>query len=341
MSELWKEVCFILQDIPSSSNEDVYEQKIIQSLEKLGWSCFHKEIILKQSTQLGSAGTIIPDIIVKLLDKNESFVIEVKKPSADIENQKHKKQLFSYMRQLKLEHGLLIGNKIQIYYDGKSKITEDPVLLTSIDISASNNNGSLFIDLFQKESFSYSKLEEFAVKTVKKLATETHKRKLRTLLLSSDYKNKIQKFIADDLQQNWDKETIIKVLDQLSISICPKNIMPDPIPASTPTPPNPVDPTDKKIGQLVKDNMDLIITNCENSKIELTNLKSKTYSKNIFDINYPFLKKVNSNAPKQDRYWKKQYLINNEYYVVTSEWYKKSIPLFQAYLTRITGKQNG
>ena len=97
MSELWKEICFILHDISPSSSEDLYEQKIIQSLEKLGWSRFHKKIILKQSSQLGSGGTIITDVIVKSLDTNESFAIEVKKPSADIENQSHKRQLFSYM----------------------------------------------------------------------------------------------------------------------------------------------------------------------------------------------------------------------------------------------------
>ena len=195
MNELWQEICFILQDISQSSNEELYEQKIIQSLEKLGWSGFHKEIILKQSSQLGSVGTIIPDIIVKSLDTNESFVIEVKKPSADIENLSHKRQLFSYMRQLKLEHGLLFGSKIQIYYDGKSNLTEDPILLRSIEISELNKDGLLFIDLFQKKSFSYFQLENFAEKHIKELTTESYIKKLREILFSSDYQNKIKKFI--------------------------------------------------------------------------------------------------------------------------------------------------
>jgi hypothetical protein len=50
----------------------------------------------------------VPDIILSL-HNNQSFVIEVKKPSADIDNFSHKNQLISYMRQLKLEHGVLIG----------------------------------------------------------------------------------------------------------------------------------------------------------------------------------------------------------------------------------------
>jgi hypothetical protein len=36
MSGLWQEVCFILHDISQTSSEELYEQKVIQSLEKLG-----------------------------------------------------------------------------------------------------------------------------------------------------------------------------------------------------------------------------------------------------------------------------------------------------------------
>lgn len=332
MNELWQEICFILHDISMSSGEELYEQKIIQSLEKLGWSRFRKEIILKQSHQLGSAGTIIPDIIVKSFDTNESFVIEVKKPSADIENTSHQKQLFSYMRQLKLQHGLLIGSKIQIYYDGDLNKTETPILLKSVDITESNEEGLLFAQLFQKKSFSYSQLKNFAEKTIKQLESESHKNKLQNLLLSQDYKKQIQQFIADDLRQNWDEDTIKTVLSKLSITILLKDVNP---PTIDPVPPAPIQ-QGMKIGQMVRASMNQIIAYCKNSEKELSNLKSEIYSKITFDINYPFLKEVNSSDPKQDRYWKDKYLINNKYYVVTSEWYKGSLPLFKAYLAKIT-----
>jgi len=59
VNELWQEICFLLHDrISPSISEEMYEQKTIQSIEKLGWSQFHKEIILKQSYQLGSVGRI-------------------------------------------------------------------------------------------------------------------------------------------------------------------------------------------------------------------------------------------------------------------------------------------
>lgn len=332
MNELWQEICFILHDISMSSSEELYEQKIIQSLEKLGWSRFRKEIILKQSHQLGCAGTIIPDIIVKSFDTNESFVIEVKKPSADIENTSHQKQLFSYMRQLRLQYGLLIGSKIQIYYDGDLNKTENPILLKSVDITESNEDGSLFIQLFQKESFSYLQLNDFAEKTVKQLESESHKKKLRNLLLSNDYQKEIQQFITDNLRQNWDEDTIKTVLSELSISIHLKDATP---PRADPVSPAPIQ-QGIKIGQLVRASMNQIIAYCKNSEKELSNLKSETYSKTTFDINYPFFKEVNSTDPKQERYWKDKYLINDKYYVVTSEWFKGSLPLLKAYLTKIT-----
>ena len=82
--------------------------------------------------------------------------------------------------------------------------------------------------------------------------------------------------------------------------------------------------------------MHLIIAYCESSNEELSNLKSSAYSKNTFNTNFPFLKQVSSDAPKQDRHWKQKYVINGNHYVVTSEWYKVSIPFFKAYLDKIT-----
>ncbi len=79
--ELWEEICFDLHSSTSTMNEELYEQKIIMSLGKMGWKQFKGEIVLKQSIPVGSTNSIIPDIIVKAKDTNLSFVIEVKKPS--------------------------------------------------------------------------------------------------------------------------------------------------------------------------------------------------------------------------------------------------------------------
>lgn len=230
MKELWQEICFILHgDITSSISEEMYEQKIIQSLEKMGWNRFRKEIILKQSVQLGSAGRIVPDIIVKSLHNNQSFVIEVKKPSAEINNPSHKNQLFSYMRQLKLEYGVLIGNQIQIYYDGKLKQEENPVLLKSITFSESSQNEWLFTNLFHKDKFSYETLEIYAKERITSLENEKKEKELLNLLLSLEYKNKIKEIVAENLQQDFDKEIIENVLNEITIIFSNKVTVSPPI----------------------------------------------------------------------------------------------------------------
>ena len=339
--ELWKEIRFLLhENISPSISEEMYEQKIVQSLEKMGWSEFRKEIILKHSIQLGSVGRIVPDVIVKSSHNNQSFVIEVKKPSADIDNDSHKNQLVSYMRQLKLEYGLLIGSKIQIYYDGKFNKRENPILLKSITISESNANDLLFLKLFQKDTFSYENLENYAVGRIDELSIQRKTTELRKLLLSPQYQTKLMEIITDDLMPKWGERTINDVFNQIIFSISPKQL-------SIANPPDLSSHTHQpisdeiKIGQLVKSKLKDIIAYCElHDNEEISRLESKNYSKSTFNINFPFLLQVDYDSPKQHRYWKDKHKINGRYYVVTSEWFKGSTPPFNLYLDKIS-RQKG
>jgi hypothetical protein len=154
LTERWNEVCYFLhQSIAPSISEELFEQKVFQVLEKMGWSSFKKEIQPKKSIQVGSNSWIVPDIVVKSIEKNFQFVIEVKKPSANIENISHKDQLFSYMRMLKNDYGLLIGSNIKIYYDGALSESEAPILLSQFQFDESSEEGMKFIETFSKDTF--------------------------------------------------------------------------------------------------------------------------------------------------------------------------------------------
>lgn len=88
-----------------------------------------------------------------------------------------------------------------------------------------------------------------------------------------------------------------------------------------------------KIGKLVQTYSPIIIDYLvNNDPDELDRLRDKKYSKDAFDINYPFLKEVDINSPKIPRYWKNVYRINNRCFMITSEWYQKSSPKFNLYL---------
>ena len=88
-----------------------------------------------------------------------------------------------------------------------------------------------------------------------------------------------------------------------------------------------------KIGKLVQTYSTIIIDYLVNNDAdELDRLMNKKYSKDTFDINYPFLKEVDIDSPKIPRYWKNIYRVNNRCFMITSEWYQKSFPKFNLYL---------
>jgi hypothetical protein len=109
------------------------------------------------------------------------------------------KQLFSYMRQLKLEFGLLIGQSIQLFYDGDLTESDDPVLLETIEFSKDNAKGIAFVDLFTKHGFSQEKLKAYTTHALTKINREQIKVQVKQKILSPDYKKELLFLIKQDL----------------------------------------------------------------------------------------------------------------------------------------------
>ena len=220
LTERWHEVCYFLhQSISPSISEELFEQKVFQVLEKMGWSSFRKEIQPKQSIQVGSNNWIIPDITVKSQEKNFQFVVEVKKPSANIEDSSHKNQLFSYMRMLKIEFGLLIGSNIKIYYDGLLSDSEVPVLLSQFQFDESSEDGIRFINLFSKDTYSENQLTQFTEEMFVKLQAKKDYKKILNIITSEEYVGKLRQLIGNDLKEVYNDQAIIKALENISIKI--------------------------------------------------------------------------------------------------------------------------
>lgn len=113
MINKWNELCYILsENLPSNISEQLFELKVVQAFEKLGWSQFNNEIIVRESIQLGASNRISPDLVLKSKDKGNLFIVEVKKPTMEVDNSTFKGQLSSYMGIMRLDIGILIGNKI-------------------------------------------------------------------------------------------------------------------------------------------------------------------------------------------------------------------------------------
>lgn len=222
-NEKWNEICFLLStNIKNDISESDFEQNVIQALRVLNWKAFTGDIQIRPSFPIGAANRIMPDFVINSSDKKNLFVIEIKQPSIPL-NTKFQQQLFSYMRQLKLQYGILIGQVIQVFYDGDLTNHDDPVLLETIDFSTENIKGYKFVELFSKENFSDDLLQSFTLNSLKKINRKEDQKTLSQKITSTAYKAEILELIKQDFLNKYDAELIENVLKDISIDISSKN----------------------------------------------------------------------------------------------------------------------
>lgn len=88
----------------------------------------------------------------------------------------------------------------------------------------------------------------------------------------------------------------------------------------------------EKIGELVRKRLAQIIQNHLLSPEKVRVLQDARHCKNLFDINYPMLKKVTYVRPLIEqrtvngyfRYWAKPVIIHHEKYLVCNDWYERN-----------------
>ena len=346
-NELWNELCYILsENLPTNTNEQLFEKEVVRAFEKLGWSEYNKEISVRESIQIGSSNRITPDLILRSKDKGNLFVVEVKKPSLEIDNPTFKGQLSSYMRIVGVTSGILIGNKIQLFLDGKFFNKGDIVLTEEIEFKRDNEKGLKFVELFSKENYSEEHIEDYAQEKKDELEEIENIKKLKHLILSNNYSQEIIDFLKTELIDEYDEQTIDKVFKDLVIKIEDKNKRIPPVEsyetgrAKRHTKFENFNEytgelSDEKIGAYVQRTFRELIQNNSIDDNEIERLQEKKYSKDTFDINFPFLAKENSLYHKKEdgcRYWGKPYTIKGEIYFACSQWFKKSRPYYDDWL---------
>lgn len=217
--EKWNELCFILSEsIPSNASEQVFELKVIQAFEKLGWSHFRREISVRENIQLGASNRITPDIIIKSDDTN-LFVIEVKNPSVDLKNPNYQNQLSSYMRMLRLNFGILIGNEIKIFVEGSLVGSNQSELLERIPFEKDNQKGLNFINLFQKETFSYDNIEKYIQNKIETIKENQTIENLKNEIKKREYSEFLKKELKNKLLRENSESLVAKVLEDFKIKV--------------------------------------------------------------------------------------------------------------------------
>ena len=345
--EKWNELCYILsENLPSNTSEQLFELKVVQAFEKLGWSEFNNEIVVRESVQLGASNRISPDLVLKSKEKGNLFIVEVKKPSIEIDNPTFKGQLSSYMGIMRLELGVLIGNKIQLFLDGKFFNTNGIVLIDEIEFKRDSEKGLKFVELFSKVNYNKQDIEKHAQEKIQQLKEIEDFKKLKNQLLSENYNEKIIDFLKTELLKEYDGKIIEKVFKILEIKIESKNkIVPvENFERRRTKKYSPIEnfnePNGKlPIGKYVRKTFNELVKNNLIDRSEIERLQRSDYSKRTFDIQFPFLVKENSPYYERVRYWKNPYHVNGEIYFVCSQWYEvpanNDRPFYEGWLRKM------
>ncbi len=215
--ELWKEICFILR--PSvNDDERFYELKVLQAVEKLGWSHFKKEIGKQHKVQIGNNKFIKPDLVIFGQNNKALAVIEIKRPAEDIEKDSTIGQLRSYMRQMKAAFGLLIGNKIHVYYDGNRNTYNEPISVLKVSIQEEQKAGERFVEMFSKANFLEGKHDSYVADAINKIKKNKNVAILIRELISKDTQEGIYDFISGKFAE-FGEEVIKEALSQVTIEV--------------------------------------------------------------------------------------------------------------------------
>ncbi|CAM1340602.1 hypothetical protein [Tenacibaculum aestuarii] len=217
--EKWNEINFLLSEsIKADISENDFEKNVIQALRVLDWKQFLGDFDIRPSFQLGSVNRIMPDFVVKSATNKNLFVIEIKQPNIPLTST-FQQQLFSYMRLLKLEYGILIGQSIQIFYDGDLTNQEDPILLETIKFERNSKKGEAFTELFNKNKFNEESLKEFTIEALKKINLKQDFKKLTKKIISENYTERVLELIKQDFISEYDGELLDSVLGEIKIHI--------------------------------------------------------------------------------------------------------------------------
>ena len=219
MNENWLEIVSALRPyFDNNSTEDAYQREIESCLQILGWKRFNRTMMSQCTRPIGNNNSIRLDI---LLRKNEMNVlpIEIKRPS-NICNERQELQLMSYMRQLRVNIGVYIGEKIRLYYDNPND-SMDAVCVFSTKINEEDSNGAKLCELLNYTTFDKDTFEAFCKQEYEKMQTRRSLHQLFSEYFSEENGvANLQTMIKNKfLTEGYDDLSIEEVMKSLQIAV--------------------------------------------------------------------------------------------------------------------------
>jgi hypothetical protein len=218
LKEKWEEICFILTEyIDQNIKESIYEQKVLMTLEKLGWSQYRKEVKLLSGSP-NDDDESKPNIIGYLPDERPGIVIKVVRPSENIDKVGAIKKLIECMHNHQVDFGLLFGRELQILYDGSLNFQNDPLLLETIPFQTSAPSGHNFVAIFNKDAFYDSKYDTYIKKLIVLYKRTQKSKTLVQTLLSENTKTKIYQFLHKEFSE-YGQDVAAEAIKKIKIDI--------------------------------------------------------------------------------------------------------------------------
>ncbi len=219
MKDNWIEFVNLLQPyISGNSTETKYQQEIEYCLRLLGWKSSNQSMRSQVIVNIGNNNSIRPDIV---LYKNDLpvLVVEIKRPG-NICNSKQEGQLKSYMRQLRLNVGLYIGENIQIFYDNPTD-RDNPVCVFRVELCKNDSNAETFCELISYGKFDVNELEGFCKERYNKIIVHNRLQQRMDDFLSVDNANENVMALIKEMfvREGFDEDIVDKELQRFTFSI--------------------------------------------------------------------------------------------------------------------------
>lgn len=335
--ELWNYVCKTVRsyqgkNIPESKIEELWMTVFME----LGWSKIKGELIAQIEVPIGANNKLIPDILLRINNENV-LVVELKRANQEFRD-KHSNQLISYMLQMRVDVGILIGNKLQIYYDNPTN-KNNPQNLFSIDFIENNLVGIKLFELLIRSDFTQESLHKYCNELLEE-HDNIEKAKIIADNLASN--NEIINDFKELLKNKYGQSIAKHLLDYINIEIFKKNSYKEDrhVKTGKVVPPN---VQDEKIGAKAKRLFGSYIANENFSLIEISSLSDAKYSKLNFGAGYPILKEIkdgDSESIRFDRYgraryWKEVFQGYGRQFYITSQWYETQSSYLESYFNRL------
>lgn len=219
MDENWLEIVSALRPyFDSNSTEDAYQRGIESCLQILGWKRFNRTMMSQCTLPIGNSNSIRLDILLRK-DEMNVLPIEVKRPS-NICNERQELQLMSYMRQLRVNVGLYVGEKIRLYYDNPED-SMDAVCVFSAKIDNEDTNGIKLCELLEYASFDKDAFEAFCRKEYESMQTRRNLHQLFSEYFSADKGvANLQSLVKEHfLADGYDEFAIEEAMKSLQIAV--------------------------------------------------------------------------------------------------------------------------